>query len=304
MIENLNGTHETVNYRENTNLRIYDNVQYEDYPTHWHSPLEIIMPIRNTYRLDYSDTPVTLREGDIIILCPGVLHHLYPAQGQRYIIQIEINPALNLHEIDSILTIIQPALLITPEKFPDTYEQIRSIVHQIMKEYMEGSPFFETSIYSMLTRLLVLIGRSHADTAQRFITDDVRQKKYVEKFMAVCSYIDEHCTENLTLDDAAEFSGFSKYHFTRLFRQFTGFTFYRYLNQKRIAKAERILADPTLSVTDVAMASGFSSMSAFIRMFKIMKGCTPSEFRKMYRPTSRNLEPWTVKPAGGVADIS
>jgi AraC-like DNA-binding protein len=162
---------------------------------------------------------------------------------------------------------------------------------------MEGRPFFETSIYSMLTRLLVLIGRSHADTAQRFITDDVRQKKYVEKFMAVCSYIDEHCTENLTLDDAAEFSGFSKYHFTRLFRQFTGFTFYRYLNQKRIAKAERILADPTLSVTDVAMASGFSSMSAFIRMFKIMKGCTPSEFRKMYRPTSRNLEPWTVKSA-------
>ena len=161
-----------------------------------------------------------------------------------------------------------------------------------MKEYKEGIPFFEASIYSMLARLLVLIGRGHADAAQRFVTDDIRQRKYVEKFMAVCSYIDEHCTENLTLDDVAEFSGFSKYHFTRLFRQFTGFTFYRYLNQKRIAKAERILADPSLSVTDVAMASGFSSMSAFIRMFKIMKGCTPSEFRKMYRPASRNQESW------------
>ena len=295
MIENLNGTHETVNYRENTNLRIYDNVQYEDYPTHWHSPIEIIMPIRNTYRLEYSDIPVTLREGDIIILCPGVLHHLYPAEGQRYIIQAEINPALNLREIDSILTIIQPALLITPERFPDSYEQIRSIVNQIMKEYKEGIPFFEASIYSMLARLLVLIGRGHADAAQRFVTDDIRQRKYVEKFMTVCSYIDEHCTENLTLDDIAHYSGFSKYHFTRLFRQFTGSTFYRYLNQKRIVKAERTLADPSLSVTDVAMASGFSSMSAFIRMFKIMKGCTPSEFRRMYRPTSRNMEPWTEK---------
>ena len=40
----------------------------------------------------------------------------------------------------------------------------------------------------------------------------------------------------------------------------------------------------SLSVTDVALASGFTSMSAFIRMFKIMKGCTPSEFRKMYSP--------------------
>ena len=295
MIENLNGTHETVNYRENTNLRIYNNVQVEDYPTHWHSPIEVIMPVHNTYSLEYSDIPVTLREGDIIILCPGVLHHLYPAEGQRYIIQAEINPALNLREIDSILTIIQPALLVTPERFPDTYGQIRSIVTQIMDEYQEGKSFFEASIYSMLTRLFVLIGRSHADTAQRFMTDGIRQKKYVEKFMSVCSYIDEHCTDNLTLDDVAEYSGFSKYHFTRLFRQFTGLTFYRYLNQKRIAKAERILADPSLSVTDVAMASGFSSMSAFIRMFKIMKRCTPSESRKMYRPTSRNQEPWPVQ---------
>ena len=164
-----------------------------------------------------------------------------------------------------------------------------------MSEYQDGQPFFEASIYSMLTRLLVLVGRNHTDTAQRFIADDVRQKKYAEKFMAVCSYIDEHCTVNLTLDDIARYSGFSKYHFTRLFRQFTGSTFYRYLNQKRIVKAERTLADPSLSVTDVAMASGFSSMSAFVRMFKIMKGCTPSEFRRMYRSTSRNMEPWTEK---------
>lgn len=302
MIENLNGTHETVNYRENTNLRIYNNVQVEDYPTHWHSPIEIVMPIRNPYSLEYSDVPVTLREGDIIILCPGVLHHLYPAEGQRYIIQAEINPVLNLREIDSILTIIQPALLITPELFPDSYEKIRAIITQIMEEYQEGRPFFEVSIYSMLAQLFLLIGRSHSDTAQRFMADDVRQRKYVEKFMAVCSYIDEHCTENLTLDDAAQYSGFSKYHFTRLFRQFTGLTFYRYLNQKRIARAERILADPSLSVTDVAMASGFSSMSAFIRMFKIMKGCTPSEFRKMYRPANRNMEPWGRKESS--TDVS
>ena len=44
MIENLNGTHETVNYRENTSLRIYDNGEYEEYPLHWHSPIEILMP--------------------------------------------------------------------------------------------------------------------------------------------------------------------------------------------------------------------------------------------------------------------
>ena len=284
MIEHLEGTHETVNYRQNTNLRIYDNTEYEEYPMHWHSPIEIVMPVRREYRVEYADTSATLREGDILILCPGVLHHFYPCEGERYIIQAEVTSVLNLREIDSILTIIQPALLVTRDLFPDSYDRIRDLVTGIEKEYQKEESFFEASIYSMLTELFVLVGRSHTQAAQRFAADDMRQKKYVEKFMAVCSYIDEHCTENLTLDDAASFSGFSKYHFTRLFKQFTGSTFYKYLNQKRITRAERSLTDMSLSVTDVAMASGFSSMSAFIRMFKIMKGCTPSEFRKMYSP--------------------
>ena len=38
MIENLNGLHEIVTYKENTNLRLYTNTQAEDYPNHWHTP--------------------------------------------------------------------------------------------------------------------------------------------------------------------------------------------------------------------------------------------------------------------------
>ena len=49
MIENLNGIRETVNYRKDTRLRLYNNVQIEDYPDHWHTPVEIIMPIENIY---------------------------------------------------------------------------------------------------------------------------------------------------------------------------------------------------------------------------------------------------------------
>ena len=287
MIEHLEGTHETVNYRQNTNLRIYDNVQYEEYPMHWHAPIEIVMPVRSVYRIEYADTAATLNEGEILLLCPGVLHHYYACEGERYIIQAEVTSVLNLREIDSILTMIQPGLIIRKAELPEVYDRIYELVVRIEQEYQRGESFFEASIYSMLIEIFVLIARSRASEAPRFAEDDVRQKKYVEKFMSVCSYIYEHCTENLTLDDAASYSGFSKYHFTRLFKQFTGTTFYKYLNQKRITRAERSLSDMTLSVTDVAMSSGFTSMSAFIRMFKIMKGCTPSEFRRMYWPQVR-----------------
>ena len=104
----------------------------------------------------------------------------------------------------------------------------------------------------------------------------------MEKFLFVTNYINEHFTENLTLEQAASLAGFSKYHFTRLFRQYAGTSFYKYLNQKRITHAKNLLLDPDLSVTDVAMQSGFTSISAFLRMFHLVTNCTPTEFRKMH----------------------
>lgn len=58
---------------------------------------------------------------------------------------------------------------------------------------------------------------------------------------------------------------------------------YKYLNQRRIDHAKTLLLDPGLSVIEVALASGFSSLSAFLRMFKLLNHCTPTEYRSMYR---------------------
>ncbi len=85
----------------------------------------------------------------------------------------------------------------------------------------------------------------------------------------------------------ADLAGFSKYHFSRLFKNFTGLSFYKYLNKKRIEHAEELLVDPSLSITEVALQSGFTSLSAFIRMFKQIKDCTPTEFRNLYEDCVR-----------------
>ncbi len=55
MIEILNGIHETVNFKEDTNLRLFNNDEAENYPKHWHAPLEIIMPTLNSYWADCSN---------------------------------------------------------------------------------------------------------------------------------------------------------------------------------------------------------------------------------------------------------
>ena len=100
---------------------------------------------------------------------------------------------------------------------------------------------------------------------------------------ATCDYIHQHYMEKLTLEEMAQASGFSKYHFERLFKRHTAQTFYQYLNSIRIKHAAMLLADNTLSVTDIAYRTGFPSISSFIRMFHIQYQCTPSAYRSECR---------------------
>ena len=251
MIENLNGIHETVKYKENSNVKLFINAEAEDYPIHWHTPMEIIMPLEGGYAVQIGDDLVHLNESDIIFIASGVKHRLIaPDTGKRLILQIECN--------------------------------IRKLLLDISDEYQTDSFLSEAVIYSKMLEVLVLIGRHHTASSCNFNVGRHKQQEYLERFLSICEYIDTHCTEDITLDEISKIAGFSKYHFTRLFKQFTNNTFYKYLNQKRIELALTLLANPNISVTETAMQSGFANPSTFIRVFKAEKGCTPTEFRKMF----------------------
>lgn len=283
MIEQLNGIHEIVNYKENTNIRLYDNVKNENYPAHWHTPIEVIMPITNGYTIILGDTITELAPSDILFIGPGVVHALNaPPTGRRLILQIETSLLRQLKDIDAILSLISPAITITPKSSPTLHKVLFSNMMTIAKEYNASYPFYETAIYSIFMDMLVYIGRNTSELVEHFHTKNQIPKEHMDKFMSICTYISAHCTEDLNLDEIAQIAGFSKYHFTRLFKQYTNTTFYKYLTQKRIEHAEQLLIDPDLSITEVALNSGFSNQSAFIRMFKMMKSCTPTEYRNMY----------------------
>ena len=284
MIENLNGIFETVNYKQGTSLKLYNNDEYEDYPAHWHVALEIIMPTENVYTVEIPDRKVVLREGDIAFICPGCVHTLYaPEVGKRIIFQPDVASLRFMPDVEAMLTILSPMTVFTPEEHPTIHGALKELMLGIRDEYLSGNSFYEVKLYADFLDMLSTIGKGYSYSKDKELSDSRgRKEEYIEKFIYICNYIGEHCAEELTLEDIAEMSGFSKFYFSRLFKQFTGVTFLKYVNQKRIALAETLLTEPRNSITDVAVSCGFSSLSAFIRMFKIIKGCTPTEFRNMY----------------------
>lgn len=77
-----------------------------------------------------------------------------------------------------------------------------------------------------------------------------------------------------------EFLNLNKSYFCTLFKQETGKTFTTYLNQVRIEKSKRYLAQNNCSVLEVALSVGFSSQNYFTTTFKRMLNMTPVQYRR------------------------
>ncbi|WP_331739378.1 AraC family transcriptional regulator (plasmid) [Streptomyces sp. NBC_00637] len=87
--------------------------------------------------------------------------------------------------------------------------------------------------------------------------------------------------QDLTIDDMARTAMFSKFHFTRVFRDVTGTSPGRFLSALRLQEAKRLLINTTFSVADISSQVGYSSVGTFSSRFKACVGVSPSVFREL-----------------------
>jgi len=97
---------------------------------------------------------------------------------------------------------------------------------------------------------------------------------------AVTRYIEEHVSEQISLDMLARLARLSQHHFCRAFKRSFGISPHHYHVQRRIERAKALLADRANSVTHIALIVGYSQASAFSLAFRKTTGRTPREFRR------------------------
>jgi len=288
----VDGIYEKVDYQNNTSILLHLNDEPDNYSVHWHTAIELIMPIENIYTINIGKTTYVLREGEILIIPPGELHELIaPNQGVRRILLFDFSLISNLKGLSNILSVLNQPRLINQTTAPDIHSQLQILFDEITDEYLSKNTLREAAIYALIIQMFVLTGRKYMNTENLF--PDVKlnkQREYIEKFTTIFEYINNNYSEEITLDTIADVAGFSKFHFSRLFKQFTDMSFYDYLNQRRVKEAEKYLLDPNLPITEVAMRSGFSSIATFNRVFKGSKECTPTEFKNLYRRRNHPFE--------------
>lgn len=92
--------------------------------------------------------------------------------------------------------------------------------------------------------------------------------------------MDRHYAEPIDLDAMAREAGFSRYHFARSFRAAYGETPGAYLSRRRVERAKDLLRSANLTVTEVCVLVGFSSLGSFSSRFSELVGMSPSAYRR------------------------
>lgn len=92
-------------------------------------------------------------------------------------------------------------------------------------------------------------------------------------------FLDSRYTKEITLEKIAKKSGYSKNHFCRAFRSYTGMTLYEYIINKRLRQAAWKLRNSDEKIFAIAFESGFNDISYFNRAFRKFTGSSPGEYR-------------------------
>lgn len=95
----------------------------------------------------------------------------------------------------------------------------------------------------------------------------------------VMDYIEQHLTEEISLEEISRYAGVSDYHFRKIFYYLSGMTLSEYIRNRRLSEANKDLLNKE-SVTDVAYKYGYESIDGFTRAFKAWSGFLPSEVAK------------------------
>jgi AraC family transcriptional regulator len=95
----------------------------------------------------------------------------------------------------------------------------------------------------------------------------------------VIDYIEDHLTEDVSLEDISEYAGVSDYHFRKIFFYLSGLTLSEYIKNRKLSEASKDLFNGE-KVTDVAFKYGYQSVDGFTRAFKKWSGFLPSDVTK------------------------
>lgn len=227
--------------------------------------------IKGRGALEFGEDRYSLNGGDCVFIDCRIPFNMESSETEPWeLMWIRFNGATSGKYYEFFLTHLKNVFK------PASTEKIISVIAEIIRinEMRSANAEILTSglIMNLLTYILTM------NDCDEQVDSTLRQK-----LSAVNSYIEEHFTEEITLEKLASTFYISKYYLTREYKKIYGKTIFQHIITCRINCGKKLLRFSDKSVEEIAHLCGFNDQSYFARQFKKSENVTCFAYRKMWR---------------------
>ena len=258
----------------------YKDAYLKEVALHHHDFYEVYFFLSGNVQYNIESRSYLLTPGDVLLISPMELHQPMFGSEQREYERIVLwidkqfleSIGLPGEQFTNCFDTAAPnhSNLLRPEGVQRQF--LMFLLEQLISESNSREPYREVSALSYLAQVLVLLNRLSLQKRKEEPVSTQDSTVY-----DVLGYINEHYSENLTLDDLANTFFISKYHLAREFQRLVGTSVHRYIVQKRLVMAKQMLSAGKPS-SEVYQHCGFGDYSNFYRAFKAEYQLSPKEY--------------------------
>ena len=240
----------------------------------------------NVYKVNQNT--YELVEGDFLLIWPMEMHAIIDADRKDSLVIQFSNAFMNsLFDLQRIMHFYRNLHVLCINAHPQLVAGLRTIAEKMKEIFFSAAPDRELRCCMLLMEFMLTLDRHREEFAPELRNGDIYS--YADTVTRRIVMVTDYIKNNLTADDLsqgamAEMAGISKDYFSRIFRNVTGTNYSKWLNMIRLEKATELLADKQMTLTEIAMHSGFQSISSFNRVFHTEKGMSPGEYRTLQMP--------------------
>lgn len=257
-------------------------------PLHWHPELEIATAVSSVLDFQVGKEHIILKPGDSIFVNGNMLHGAKQLSGDipDPVPNIVFSGAVIAPETSAIYRkYIHPIVscntlpFIVFQQGNGWQGEVNRLVKEIYSQMDHQDPCYEMAVQRALSSIFELIFLNFEDLPKSETTRiQVDAQIRVQKML---SYIYEHYSETVTLEDIAGAANISRSEAGRCFNTYMGCSPIEALIQFRLQIAHRLLGDTTLTLREISSACGFNSVNYFSRQFRRAYGYTPGQKRSL-----------------------
>jgi len=220
----------------------------------------------------------SLNESECVVLEPNMS---VTAKGRRVeLLFLTVSASLVIQHATSMRLIPPKSIVTFTREHVLGDQRLDTLLSEFVSELAAERPGKEIVMRALVEQTLVHILRNYSIPRLSEDLELSRVGLIDRRIRRSIELMHTQLDQDLTLKALAAASYLSPFHFARLFKKLTGTSPHNYLAGIRATRAQLLLADTDLSVTEIGALVGYLSGSHFTKAFRIATGATPHEFRK------------------------